>query len=198
MPTDRYLNLPEEKRRLINRAVVSDFRKNHYKDIKVGRIAGQVQLSRSSLYTYFDGKGEMLQLAVEQIWCDFFDFNKKRIVEHHGDYWAMQMDGLEYFLQKNGRMPLNLVMFSYSSNISREYVKWIFHHADRQNMRLKTAEEFASLQDLCHALLNLAVCKYQMGVDIREVKWDFAVGLSHMKTGFLRKEESAFTGDNRG
>ena len=85
MPTDRYLNLPEEKRRLINRAVVSDFRKNHYKDIKVGRIAGQVQLSRSSLYTYFDGKGEMLQLAVDQIWCDFFDFNKKRIVEHHAD-----------------------------------------------------------------------------------------------------------------
>lgn len=191
MPTERYLNLPEEKRRLISEAVVSDFQNAHYKDIKVSRIAGQVQLSRGSLYTYFLGKDDMLQFAVSQIWRDYYDFNRKRLARQHGDYWAMQMDGLEYFLQKNGGMPLHFVSFSCSSHIAREYVEWIFHHADRQNMRLQTVEDFAALQDLCHTLLFLAVRKYQMeGADIREVKRDFAVGLSHMKTGFLRTDES--------
>lgn len=141
MPTERYLNLPEEKRR--------------------------------------------------QIWRDYYDFIRKRLVERHGDYWAMQMDGMEYFLQKNGRMPLYFVMFPCSSHIAREYVEWIFHHTDRQNMRLQTVEDFAALQDLCHTLLTLAVRQYQMkGADIREVKRDFALGLSHLKTGFLRTEES--------
>lgn len=34
------------------------------------------------------------------IWRDYYDFNRKRLIERHGDYWAMQMDGLEYFLPK--------------------------------------------------------------------------------------------------
>lgn len=141
MPTERYLKLPEEKRRLI--------------------------------------------------WCDYYDFNRKRLIERHGDYWAMQMDGLEYFLQKNGRMPLHFVIFPCSSDVVREYVEWIFHHMDRQHMRLLTVEDFAALQDLCHTLLILAVRRYQMeGADIRAAKRDFAVGLSHLKTGFLRTEES--------
>lgn len=197
MPTKHYFHLSEEKRRQISGAVVRDFQNNGYRDLKVSRIAEQIQLSRGSLYTYFMGKTDMLQFAVIQIWRDFFEFNKKSLIGHSGDYWAMLTDGLEYFLRHNGRMPMDLVMFSCSRNMAHEYVEWLFWHVDRRNMGFQTKDEFAALQDLCHTLVSLAVHEYQMGAsDICKVRKDFALRLRHIKTGFLRTEERAITGDS--
>lgn len=196
MPTERYFHLSEEKKRRISGAVVRDFQNNDYRDLKVSRIAEQIQLSRRGLYTYFRGKPDMLHFAVVQIWSDFFEFNKESLIVHSGDYWAMLADGLEYFLHRNGRMPMDLVMFSCSRNMAREYAEWLFWHVDRRNMRLQTKDEFAALQELCHTLVSLAVHEYQTGAsDMCKIRKDFITRLGYIKTGFLRTEERTVIGD---
>ena len=64
MPTQRFFNLKEEKRRAIVRAAVHEFSRVPYSVASINQIIKEADISRGSFYTYFEDKDDLLQYLV--------------------------------------------------------------------------------------------------------------------------------------
>ena len=60
MPTLRFLNLEEEKRRRILEAAIKEFSSYDYDKVSINRIIQESDISRGAFYTYFLDKDDLL------------------------------------------------------------------------------------------------------------------------------------------
>ena len=70
MPKATFFNLPEEKRRTIERLAVEEFAENDYHQASISRLVDRAGIAKGSFYQYFEDKEELFQyllgLAAEQ------------------------------------------------------------------------------------------------------------------------------------
>jgi len=60
MPSDRFLNLPEEKRERICAAVMYELSKHPVEELSINRIIKEAGIPRGSFYQYFEDKKDLL------------------------------------------------------------------------------------------------------------------------------------------
>ncbi|MEM9132894.1 MAG: TetR/AcrR family transcriptional regulator [Actinomycetota bacterium] len=72
MPQETWFNLPDDKRRRVFDVIVDEFIAHGYAEASLNRIATRAQVSKGSLFQYFDNKLDMWQLATsvsaERVW----------------------------------------------------------------------------------------------------------------------------------
>lgn len=68
MPTARFYQLPENKRQSIIQAIAEEYKRRNFVNLNLLSVAKAAGVSRTSLYTYFRDKDEMLQFAFEKEW----------------------------------------------------------------------------------------------------------------------------------
>lgn len=175
MPTERFHRLKEEKQQLIANALLEEFERTPYGEICPARIARLAEISRGSLYTYFNGKEDMAMFALYQARKEIWDFNKQALEEEHGDFWKMSQNSLNYQMRrcdqkKHGRLLYGAFVpdvvlgqtgeSSDTQEALQQYSDWIFDHMDRSNFRIRTREEFGTLQDMVNSMLAVALQVY--------------------------------------
>ncbi len=69
MPKETFLNLDEEKQKKIINQAMKEFSEKGYKNGNVGVIAKNAEVSKGSIYQYFDGKKELCLYCVK-LACD--------------------------------------------------------------------------------------------------------------------------------
>ncbi|RGC55593.1 TetR/AcrR family transcriptional regulator [Dorea longicatena] len=62
MPTERFYRISEQKRRKIGEAIIQEIQQRGYRSIQLGKIASKANISRASLYTYFENKDDTVVL----------------------------------------------------------------------------------------------------------------------------------------
>jgi len=65
MPTDTFLNLPEEKRQRVLDAAVAEFATQPYDSASLSNIARQAEIAKGSLYAYFEDKQDLYNTLIE-------------------------------------------------------------------------------------------------------------------------------------
>lgn len=174
MPTERFMNLSEEKKRRISEAVILEFQRTSYGELQMAKIARMAQISRGSLYTYFTDKEDMFLFALSQTWRNVLSENQDKLVECRGDFWEMQIATLErhfqicrsnqiyrllYFASDHEAIPCG--DFWKKKNLEyQEYKKWIYRHMDLHGFETWTEEEVDVLQDTCQSILMVSVQQY--------------------------------------
>lgn len=66
MPTERFVKLRRDKKEMITEAVIQEFQRTSYGELHISNIARNACISRASIYTYFQGKEDIFQFAVQQ------------------------------------------------------------------------------------------------------------------------------------
>lgn len=59
MPTERFLNLPEEKKKRIIQASITEFARVPFEEVSINRIIQEADISRGSFYQYFEDKQDL-------------------------------------------------------------------------------------------------------------------------------------------
>lgn len=59
MPKDTFLNLPDEKRQLIEEAAIDEFATWGYDNASINRIVAECQIAKGSFYQYFEDKKDL-------------------------------------------------------------------------------------------------------------------------------------------
>ena len=77
LPTQRFLNLKEEKRKAILDAAFHEFSRTSYSGASINRIIKEADISRGSFYTYFEDKDDLMRYLVR----DLKESCKQRILE---------------------------------------------------------------------------------------------------------------------
>lgn len=61
MPKDTFLNLPEQKRHLIENAAINEFAAWGFDNASINRIVAQCQIAKGSFYQYFEDKKDLFK-----------------------------------------------------------------------------------------------------------------------------------------
>lgn len=59
MPSERFFNLPEEKKKRIIKAALKEFARVSYEEISINRIIQEAEIPRGSFYQYFEDKQDL-------------------------------------------------------------------------------------------------------------------------------------------
>lgn len=123
MPTETFLNLPEEKRKRITEVLIHHFASRRYLEVNLDEVARECRIAKGSLFQYFKDKGEMYLFAVDEAFNRFmvlaesFDFKKGSIFEYYETYFE---SSLEFFLREEDAYFLLERAFFYNDSPFRE------------------------------------------------------------------------------
>lgn len=118
MPTERFYNLPEEKKKLIKEAAIKEFCRVPMEKASINKIVQNAEISRGSFYTYFRDKEDILEYIFEDVIIQIQSFCKKVLKEEGGEFWTLPHKLLDYTLQvcENNKM-FSLVQSSSGNRI---------------------------------------------------------------------------------
>lgn len=85
MPTERFYNLPEEKRTRIIHAVYEEMCRVPFDELSINKIVQRAEIPRGSFYQYFKDKEELLSYMMEDFRDMVFKVAKDTLVEVQGD-----------------------------------------------------------------------------------------------------------------
>lgn len=78
MPKQTFLNLPEDKRKVITNAAIDEFAEHGYKSASINRIVTNSGISKGSFYQYFDDKADVFKYLMDVVTNEKIEFFKGR------------------------------------------------------------------------------------------------------------------------
>lgn len=88
MPTERFINLPEEKKKKIQQAAFAEFSRVPMEKVSINKIIQAADISRGSFYTYFIDKTDLLNYILSDLRITAKDSLINSLKENHGNFFT--------------------------------------------------------------------------------------------------------------
>ncbi len=88
MPKATFYHLPEEKRQRVENAIKEEFLAHSYENVSLNRIIKTAEISRGSIYQYFDGKEDMFGFLMEEYSEIVIHLVEETLKKNQGDLFA--------------------------------------------------------------------------------------------------------------
>lgn len=87
MPTERFYNLPKEKKEIIREAAMAEFVRVPFEKASINKIIKEAGISRGSFYTYFEDKHDILAYIFENAAENFQAAWERNAKRNQGNLW---------------------------------------------------------------------------------------------------------------
>lgn len=206
MPTERFYNLPEEKKRIIREAAIEEFIRVPYEKASINKIIQTAAISRGSFYTYFVDKRDLLGYVFEdaggRLEIKWVEYAK----ENNGDIWKTSEAFLDYCIVftrgKMFQLMKNLFMFQNFEQIfgkelrlqeCREsqmasMLETVYDSVDKKDFRNQEIETFRTLLSMIFS--SIAECMgwyYHHIEDAEKIKKIFREKLEILQYGICKQ-----------
>ncbi|MDK2968294.1 MULTISPECIES: TetR family transcriptional regulator [Lacrimispora] len=202
MPTERFYNLPAEKKKLIRDAATEEFIRVPFEKASINKIIKSAGISRGSFYTYFVDKRDVLGYIFEDAGDNFQESWVRCAEKSNGDLWKTAETFLGFSINNTQERVLRLVenildsekLFGVIHNLCREKKdkqselrEVMYRCIDTSNFRYSDIETFGRLVSMI--LFELARCMgwyYHHPEDEEKIKKIFQEKLEILQYG-IRK-----------
>ena len=202
MPTERFYNLPAEKKKIIRDAATEEFIRVPFEKASINKIIKSAGISRGSFYTYFVDKRDVLGYIFEDAGDNFQESWVRCAEKSNGDLWKTAETFLGFSINNTQERVLRLVenildsekLFGVMHNLCREKKdkqselrEVMYRCIDTSNFRYSDIETFGRLVSMI--LFELARCMgwyYHHPEDEEKIKKIFQEKLEILQYG-IRK-----------
>lgn len=106
MPTERFLNLPEEKQKRIIQASLTEFSRVPFEEVSINRIIQDAGIARGSFYQYFEDKQDLRMYLLGGFRTCLEKKIKIYLDEKRGDLFQFFKDALDEIVKEGMREEL--------------------------------------------------------------------------------------------
>ena len=99
MPTERFYRLSMEKRDIIRKAAIQEFKRVSPGEASINKIIQNADISRGSFYTYFEDKIDLLKWVMGDFIENYRQFYLDGLKENGGDLWELFDRVLDHTIQ---------------------------------------------------------------------------------------------------
>ena len=103
MPTERFLNLPEEKQKRIIQASLTEFSRVPFEEVSINRIIQDAGIARGSFYQYFEDKQDLRMYLFGGFRTCMEKKVKIYLDEKRGDLFQFFKDALDEIVKEGMR-----------------------------------------------------------------------------------------------
>ena len=198
MPSERFLKLPEEKKKNIWEAAMAEFIRVPYDKVSINQIIKEAGISRGSFYTYFEDKNDLLAFLLENIRKRWIRSCLEGLREAEGDFFRMMKAIMDYgiaFCRDNNLIFLhqNLIMYhgalmtelkcQEEGNLE-EFTEVLLKEMDRSRLRDCSEQSCVNLIQISMTALIMDIAQICMKPEKEEkIRKDFCITLEILKHG---------------
>lgn len=184
MPTQRFFNLKEEKRKAIVEAAVHEFSRVPYSAASINQIIKEADISRGSFYTYFEDKDDLMRYLIR----DFREMCREKV------YSGLEASGGDPFeaacsllgqvmsyggclrgvkMYRNALTDLNIISqnqlfgmegFLYKDEIYTKYIHQLYIRLNRSRFPVRDEKKLACLVEMMQVMIVKAISMFYMGL----------------------------------
>lgn len=174
MPTERFFNLPEEKRARITQAIFEEMCRVPYDEISINKIIQNAEIPRGSFYQYFENKDELLTFMLKDFQKQLFTIATETLIEVDGDIFRTFSGFLRKVIAIGEQEKYCTLLQNISYGIKynhihdakilqkrgKDYLNEMFDLTNMSEINIQTKEDFF---DLAYVL---ALLIWSAGIDI--------------------------------
>lgn len=184
MPTQRFFNLKEEKRKAIVEAAVHEFSRVPYSAASINQIIKEADISRGSFYTYFEDKDDLMRYLIR----DFREMCREKVYSgleaSGGDPFEAACSLLGQVMSYGGCLrgvkmyrsaltDLNIISqnqlfgmegFLYKDEIYTKYIHQLYIRLDRSRFPVRDEKKLACLVEMMQVMIVKAISMFYMGL----------------------------------
>lgn len=207
MPTERFRNLPEEKRQRVHRAAFEELSRVPYDELSINQIIRKADIPRGSFYQYFADKEDLLVYLMSSFQECFMEYAKKAMEESGGDIFlgcwnilnrmiAFGEQEKHYRIMKNvfsGLRVAEVKSFELFGNINDRFGHQIYDLTDKSMLQSDVAEDydgFIELMDFLGIITRNAFIEIFADITRKEhILEKVKIRLHMIKYGVLKNKE---------
>ncbi|MDL2293057.1 TetR/AcrR family transcriptional regulator [Ruminococcaceae bacterium OttesenSCG-928-D13] len=203
MPTERFLNLPAEKRERVLRAAVEEMARVPFSEVSINRIIQAAGIARGSFYQYFEDKNDLLEHIMAGYQADIEAAARKSLAATGGNIFTAVQDVLGFVVAFGTKpenydfcrnvfssaMPCAEERFAFLKMNAQTMARQFTASVDVSGLRDGSEENLVLLMKVLSALMRdtlLRVLKYPEKKD--QLRADFEAELDVVRYGVLKKE----------
>lgn len=198
MPTQTFMNLPDEKKKKILLAAKKEFTRVPLSEASINNIITDAEIARGSFYQYFVSKQDLLEYLVEKV-NEKMKKNLRDKLQANGnifDTFISFYDNLviisknesnrEFYktLFKNSK-PNDGVVFGFNKS-NTELIDFMMANTDTSEFKKK--EDLKVVIDMLKAVTKWAIIQTVSTEDYTSSRENYLKQVDYIKYGVLRKE----------
>lgn len=184
MPTQRFFNLKEDKRKAIVEAAVHEFSRVPYSAASINQIIKEADISRGSFYTYFEDKDDLMRYLIG----DFREMCREKVFAEleakKGDpfeaacsllgqvmAYGSCLQGVKMY--RNALTDLNIISqnqlfgmegFLYKDEIYARYIHQLYIRIDSSRFPIQDEKKLVCLVEMMQVMIVKAISMFYMGL----------------------------------
>lgn len=207
MPTERFYNLPEEKKKAIRDAAMKECVRVPFEKVSINKIIQNAGISRGSFYTYFEDKRDLVRYIFSDTADKLKEFWTEAVGIHGGDLWAASEDLLDQamiFARKGTmfQMMQSIVLYQDFDKLFKEIhgkdcvgeekgneiMAALYAVADRSSFRKDDRESFGTVVSMIMACVMEGISLYHRDMASEEnIKKVFREKLEILQYGICKQ-----------
>lgn len=205
MPTDTFLNLPNEKKNRLIKAAKEQFSKSSFEEVSINQIIKSASISRGSFYNYFKDKTDLLYYIlnhyIQQVKSDLED----QLQQGKGDLFSFYEYMFLYFLTKisseedadfikNIFSQWRIIMStskvtSHILKTNTDYTKELINKMNWDALNISTEEDKHDIIEILSLITRQCIVKsLQKKYNENEAKTNFYNKMRLIRQGFVSKQ----------
>ena len=105
MPSERFINLPQDKKKRIIDAALKEFARVPFQEISINRIIQDAEISRGSFYQYFEDKTDLQTYLLSDFEDKISEKMQAYLKEKKGDMFQLFEDGVNFSVKIGMESP---------------------------------------------------------------------------------------------
>lgn len=203
MPKETFLNLPEEKKNRILKAIKAEFARVPYDKVSINKIVKNAKIPRGSFYMYFEGKDDMLEYSLSSFYDGIKLIALESLKENNGDIFALYNDILHYIIDNGleeedmdffsniftNQKVKNSIILEYSTYSNRNiYLKQLNQYLDTKELNIQNENDLYSIMDIILAVVQKTIVDIYLDTDKKEeILEEYDRKIAILKQGMLKK-----------
>ncbi|MDD6401868.1 MAG: TetR/AcrR family transcriptional regulator [Lachnospiraceae bacterium] len=181
MPTERFFNLPDEKRKRIIHAAHEEMGRVLYDQISINKIIQRADIPRGSFYQYFANLDDLLSYMMEDFQEQLYEIIAETLKSVDGDafktvflviskFAEMGEQGQNCTLIRNVFQCLreNVHFMKKIQHRGIEYEEQLYNMVDKSNLNINSIEEYRDVEYLLAMLLWNSVMEIFINMNKKE------------------------------
>ena len=111
MPSNTFLNLPEDKQTRLMDAASWEFSAKPFNEVSINKIIQDAGIPRGSFYQYFEDKEDLIHYLLEDMREYFIALLRDILIEAEGDIFAFPLLAYDRFMSVQGGTDPMLTLF---------------------------------------------------------------------------------------
>lgn len=164
MPKETFLNLKQEKRERIEKALIKEFSKGTFEEASVSNIIAEAKIPRGSFYQYFEDKEDAIKYVIQKFVMLEHEKVYNFLIETNGDIFETSIKIFDHMMEsslqyENVRMAKNVLQELRKNNINifdndygLKYKKQIDKMVNKNNLNIEKEDDLKYIMRILTAV----------------------------------------------